>query len=290
MAGSAGRAGVSGYGAVGQRQVLHGLVDAVQLTPGQRQVARHPGAAAQHDRVVGRTQVRGGDAGAGLDAAAELGALGPHLVEPPVQVPLLHLELGDAVPQQAAGRVVALEHGHRVPGPGQLLGGRQPGRAGADHRDRPARQGRRGQRHHPAGRERPVDDLHLDLLDRDRVRVDPEHAGGFARRWAKPPGELGEVVGGVQPVGGVLPVVPPDQVVPLRDQVAQRAAVVAERDAAVHAPARLPLQAAGRERLVHLAPVPQPQVDRAPDRGLAGRGQETLRVSHDRPLTRAPRP
>ena len=37
-----------------------------------------------------------------------------------------------------------------------------------------------------------------------------EHTGGFARRWAKPPGELRKVVGGVQPVGGITPVVPPD--------------------------------------------------------------------------------
>src|SRR6202042_1183433 len=98
-----------------------------------------------------------------------------------------------------------------------------------------------------------------------------------ARRWAKPPGELREIVGGVQAVGGLLPVVPPDQVVPLRDQVAQRAATVTERDAAVHAPPRLPLQLAGRERLVHLTPVMQPQLDGTTGRGLARGGHKTLR-------------
>ena len=36
-----------------------------------------------------------------------------------------------------------------------------------------------------------------------------------------------------------VPVVAPDQVVPLRDEVAERAALVAERDAAVHAAAGL---------------------------------------------------
>ena len=55
-------------------------------------------------------------------------------------------------------------------------------------------------------------------------------------------------------------------------------------------PSRLPFGAAGRERLVHLVPVPQPQVDGTPGRGLPRRGQEALRVSHDRPLTREPRP
>src|ERR1700749_1687644 len=64
---------------------------------------------------------------------AEPGAFAPHLVEPPVPVTLLQLERWDAVAQQAAGGVVALEDGHRVPGPGELLRGGQPGRAGADH-------------------------------------------------------------------------------------------------------------------------------------------------------------
>ena len=82
----------------------------------------------------------------------------------------------------------------------------------------------------------------LDLLDGHRVGVDAQHAGRLARRRAQPAGELGEVVRRVQPLDGLLPVVAPDQVVPLRDQVAQRAALVAERDAAVHAAAGLLLQ------------------------------------------------
>ena len=63
----------------------------------------------------------------------------------------------------------------------------------------------------------------------------PEHAGGLARRRAQPAGELREVVGRVQRLARVLPPLRVDQVVPRRDQVAQRAALVAERDAAVHA-------------------------------------------------------
>ena len=75
--------------------------------------------------------------------------------------------------------------------------------------------------------------------------VDAEHAGRLARRRAQPAGELGEVVGGVQPLDGLVPVVAVDQVVPVGDEVAERAAVVAERDAAVHAARRL-----GCERLL----------------------------------------
>ena len=88
--------------------------------------------------------------------------------------------------------------------------------------------------------------------------VDPEHARRLARRRAQAAGELGEVVGGVQAVDRVLPVVAVDEVVPVGDQVAERAAVVAERDAAVHAAPGLTLQLVEREVLVDLLPVAQP--------------------------------
>src|SRR5690606_16105428 len=65
-------------------------------------------------------------------------------------------------------------------------------------------------------------------------------------------------VGGVQPFDGVPPVVPVDQVVPLGDEVAERAAVVAERDAAVHAAGGLPDEGRAVEVLVDFAPVLDP--------------------------------
>ena len=61
--------------------------------------------------------------------AAELDALGPQLGQPAVEDRFLHLELGDAVAQQAAGPLGPLVDHDRVAGPGQLLGGR-PGRPG----------------------------------------------------------------------------------------------------------------------------------------------------------------
>ena len=206
---------------------------------------------------------------------AEDGALAAHLLEPPVEVLLLHLELGDAVAQQPADLVGALVDRDRVAGPGQLLGGGQAGRAGADHRDGAAREPLRRLRPDQAGLPRLVDDRDLDVLDRDRVLVDAEHAGGLARRRAQPTGELREVVGRVQPLDRALPVVAPDQVVPLRDDVPERAALVAERDAAVHAAAGLlgddrqqgPPGSAG----VDLVPVLDPLVDRAAGRRPRGR-------------------
>ena len=115
----------------------------------------------------------------------------------------------------------------------------ETGRARADHGDSLAGVplGRYGG--DPPVAPRQVDDRHLDVLDRDRLAVDAHDTGGFARGRAEPSGELGKVVRGMQPVGRAAPVVTPHQVVPLGNQVAQRAALVAERNAAVHAAARL---------------------------------------------------
>ncbi len=171
-----------------------------------------------------------------------------------------------------------------VTGPGQLLRGRQTGRARSDDGDLLAGEPVRRQRHHPALVEGVVDDLDLDLLDGHRVLVDAEHARRLTRRGAQPTGELGEVVGGVQPLDGVAPTVPVDQVVPLGDQVAQRAAVVAERDSAVHAAGGLILQHVVGEVLVDLFPVAQSQRDRPALRGLAvGVLEEAARISHGPP-------
>ena len=110
----------------------------------------------------------------------------------------------------------------------------------------------------PALVEGAVDDLDLHLLDGNRVGVDAQDAGGLARGGAQPTGELREVVGRVQPLDGLAPVALPGQVVPLGDQVPQRATVVAERNTAVHATPGLLLQLAGLLLFVDLAPVHQP--------------------------------
>ena len=131
---------------VRRRQVLHRLVDAVELAARHRQVARAsvapPASTTASKRVA---QLRRPSRSTPTSHAGDgTGALGPHLVEPAVQVALFHLELGDAVAQQPADAVVALVDGDGVPGAGQLLRGGEPGRSGADHRDRACRSGARG--------------------------------------------------------------------------------------------------------------------------------------------------
>src|SRR5690606_18953720 len=266
---------------VGLGEVLHGLVHAVQFAAGDGQVAGDGGAAGQHDGVVASAQFARGDVGADVQAGAEPGAFGGHLREAPVEVALLHLELGDAVAEQAADAVGALVDGDVVPGAGELLGGGEAGRAGADDGDLLAGAHGGRLRADPALLPSPVDDGDLDVLDGDGGLVDAEHARRLARGGAEPPGELGEVVGGVQALNRLAPVVPVDQVVPFGDEVPEGAAVVAERDAAVHAAGRLLGDGAAVEVLVDLAPVADADVDGAVRGQLPfGDLEEALGVGH----------
>ena len=124
----------------------------------------------------------------------------------------------------------------------ELLRGGESGGPGSDDGDAPPGAVRRRLGADPSFVEGAIDDRLLDLLDRDRVIVDGEHARRLAWRGAETPGELRKVVGGVEALHGGLPVVAEDEVVPLGDEVAERTSVVAERDAAVHAPRPLVAQ------------------------------------------------
>src|SRR5580700_7861121 len=128
--------------------------------------------------------------------------------------------------------------------------------------------------------ERAVDDRLLDLFDRDRIIVDGQHACRFARRGTETARELREVVGGMEPFDGGLPVVAIHEVVPLRDEIAERTTAVAERDAAVHAPRSLLAQDLYRQREIHLAVVGDAFRHRAFVRGMTGVLEETGACPH----------
>src|SRR5690606_7916923 len=95
------------------------------------------------------------------------------------------------------------------------------------------RQGR--PRDYPAFGVGPLDDRQLYVFDHDRVVVDLERAGRLARRRAGVTRELGEVVGGVKPRDRVLPTPLVHEIVPLGDQIAERAAAMTKGDTALHA-------------------------------------------------------
>ena len=210
-------------------------MDALQLAPGYGQIARPRGSAGQDDRVELAAQFVDRHVDADVRAGLEHDPFLGQQVDAPIEDALLELELGNAVAEQAADPVGALEDRDPVARQIELR------RCGEASRSRPddghpfAGADDRRTRRDPPFIEGAIDDRHFDRFDRHRIAIDAEHAGAFAGRRAQPSRELGEVVGRVQALDRRLPSIAIDQVVPVRDQVAERAAAVAERNAAVHA-------------------------------------------------------
>jgi hypothetical protein len=90
-------------------------------------------------------------------------------------VVLLHLEIGDAVTEQAAGLGEFLEQMHIVAGARELLRAGHAGRTGADHGNRLAGLVRRRLGLEAVG-DGAVGDCAFDRLDGDGVVVDVERA------------------------------------------------------------------------------------------------------------------
>ena len=221
------------------RQILDREVHAGELAAGNLKVARPRRPAAEHDRVELAAQAGHRQIDADLDAGPELDAFRRHQRQPAIDEALFELELGDAVAQQAADAVGPFEDGHVMPGLVQLVGSGEAGRTRAD--DGHALTGAHGRRPrlNPSVLERVLDDRQLDRLDGDRVVVDAEHARAFARRRAQPARPLRKVVRRVQPIARRLPALVIDEIVPVGNDVAERAALMTERNAAVHAPGAL---------------------------------------------------
>jgi hypothetical protein len=154
-------------------------------------------------------------------------------------VNFLHLEIGDAVAQQAAGLCLSLKDMHVVPGACQLLRACQAGRPRANHRDLLAGLALRQFGFYPALSESTVGDLAFDCLDRHRLLSEVERTSGFAWRRTDAAGNFGEIVGRMQVADRLLPIAAIDEIVPVGDLVVDRTTVVAIGDAAIHAARRL---------------------------------------------------
>jgi hypothetical protein len=217
-----------------------------------------------------------------VGVGAELDALLFHDGDAAVDDPLFDLVVGDAVSEKATDPIVLLEDDRRVPGPVELLRRGEPGGPAPDDRNLLARTLLRRCRpgDDPTLLESPVDDGELYLLYGHGLVVDGEDARGLARGRAEHPSELREVVGLVQAVYGLLPVLAVDEVVPVGDQVAQGAARVAERHAAVHAARGLAPQLLVGHRLVDVSVVPDALLYRPLRRRLASDLEESFGISH----------
>ncbi len=271
-------------------QELHREVDATQLAAGHAQVAWPRRAGAEDDSVKVAPQRVGGHVLADADAGNEAHPPGPQHVHPPLDQRLVELHVGDAVHQQPADTIGALKDGHFVADGVELVGAGQPGRPGAD--DSHALAGAAGGcgRANPALVEGAVDDSVFDALDRHRWVGDAQRAGRLARRGADQAGELREVVGLGQAVIRLPPQAAIDEVVPLRDEVVDRAAgghagqrlpLVAERDATIHTAGGLLLQPLIRQMQVDRLPVADALGNRPLPRRFAGEGHEASYLAHD---------
>ena len=249
---------VPGHQPVLASQVLHGEVHALQIPPGNRKVSRRQRPDREDDRVEAPCERVEIEVLTDVDAGFKLDPFGAHLIETAVQPLLLHLEVGDAVAQQASRPVVPLEHGHRVTDPRELLGGGESGRSRSHHRHRVSGGGVAGRGRYPPFLPCVVDDLLLDLADGDRFAADVEHARFFAWRGTYAARELRKVVGGVKPLARLAPPRAGDEIVPVRNVVAQWASLVAERDAAVDAARRLLAKRPRSQVALDLPPVPDP--------------------------------
>jgi hypothetical protein len=217
-------------------------VAAGHFRAGDLQRARIFCAACQHDRVEVFLQALDRNVHAHFGAGLEGHPFGFHLHRAAVDQLLFHLEIGDAVTEQAAQTIRFFEQRHRMAGTGQLLRAGHACRAGTDHGHAAAGLFSRNLRHDPAFVPSAIDNRAFDALDRHRLVGDVQRAGCFARGGADAAGEFREVVGGMQHFQRILPIAFVNQMVPVRDDVVHRAAVMAIRDAAVHAPRSLPAQ------------------------------------------------
>ena len=101
-------------------------MDSLQFAPRHRQVARLFRPAREHHRVVLLDELVAGQIDADMGAVMKLDAFGRHLLDAALDVDLLHLEVGDAVAQQAAGLGPALIDMHVVAGARELLRASKP--------------------------------------------------------------------------------------------------------------------------------------------------------------------
>ena len=218
---SSGRDVVAGHQPVLLREIVHREVYAVELAVRDVEVTRHGAAAREAYGVELACEIAGGHGPADVDSRLELHALLRHLVDAPLDYMLFELEVGYAEAEEAAYALGALEYGHVMSGPVQLLSGGESGRARSDDGDPLACTPLRGPGHDPAVLPASVRDRLLDVLDGHGVLVDGEDAGGLARRGTDPSGELREVVGRVESFERVLPLAAVDEVVPVGDEVAE---------------------------------------------------------------------
>ena len=142
------------------------------------------------------------------------------------------------------------------------------------------RSGGRRLRAHPAILEPLVDDGGFNGLDRHGRLADAQNARSFTRRRAHTSRELWKIVGRMQAVDRLAPSAAVNQIVPIRNDVAERATLVAEGNPAIHAAGALRAQLVFGHLEIEFAPILQALADRTPRRNLAFDLHEAGNLAH----------
>src|SRR5690606_30878645 len=175
---------VAGVALVLLGQELHRQPDAGKLRARNVERPCILGPAGEHDRVEVLLERLDRHVDADFGGGAEGHALGFHLHRAAVDQVLFHLEVGNAVAEQATDAVGLLEYGHGVAGAGELLRAGEPRGARAHDGHGLAGLARGRLRLDPAFLPPAIDDRALDRLDRHRLVDDVERAARLARRGA----------------------------------------------------------------------------------------------------------
>ena len=204
--------------------------------------------AAEHHRVVFLHEALGDYSIGGVEPGHKADALARHKLNAAADNGFRQLHVRDAIHQKPAGQRALLDHRDAVAPVVELIGDCKPRRAGAHHRHIfPRAVGREARLHQVVGKG-VFDDAQFVVMHRDGIAVEPAGAGLLTESGADAPGEFGEVICFEKSCQCVGEVPVHDAVVPLRDQIVQRAAELlsiklypglTERDAAVHTPCTL---------------------------------------------------
>src|SRR5260370_19942715 len=112
---------------------LHSEMNAVQLAPLDRQIARLGCAAGENHGIEILKQLLRGIVLSHLAVCNATDPLGGHDIDPPLYESLVELHVGYAIHEQAADAVGALKDGDPMAGPVELRGAGQSRSAGANH-------------------------------------------------------------------------------------------------------------------------------------------------------------
>ena len=102
-------------------QVIHGKMNAPQLSAGNAKIAWPPNTDGNQSGIVSVREFICRNVFADIHSRQELNLLTTHLVQPSIDNVFFKLEIGNAVPEQATHAVVLFENRNGMPGARQLL-------------------------------------------------------------------------------------------------------------------------------------------------------------------------